>query len=508
MNQGELFGRSNGHGANPAVRGAIEGILATAATQRDALDQTLERFSQGVRAILGEEAWRSWGADLTTASVDAKVVRLAAPSRTHQERLMDRVGARKLKQIWKDADPMGRELHIEVASPRPDPAPASSSSTSSTPPAANARRAEAPGARPSAPPRPQGGPARDVLAARGSFDNLVVGDANRVAVSAARAIAAGVDEPFRLGLFHGSYGAGKTHTLSAIEQALIARDVKVIYYNADRYRAEYVKSLKSASALAFKDAVAEAEVLLVDDLHLLQGSKATQGELAAAISEVLSRGGRVVLAASAAAAEINGLEPRLAARLESAVNIKIGKPDQPLRRRILERMVDDMPAARRAGVPYEVLDFIASAVPETPRALEAALGAVITRTALIGAEVTLENAKVALNEMSGGSNKRITVEEIQKIVASYHGIKVPDLLSKRRSREIVRPRQEAMFLCKEFTTRSLPDIGRRFGNFDHTTVMHACRRIAELFSKEAAVRSDIETLRRMLRERRDKAPLH
>jgi chromosomal replication initiator protein len=335
-----------------------------------------------------------------------------------------------------------------------------------------------------------------------TFDSFVVGHANKVAHAAAKAIAEDREPPFRLAVIHGAYGSGKSHLLSAVAAAAHGREV--LYFNADRFRAEYVKSLKASAGLEFKDRVRAADILLIDDLHLLSGAKSTQTELYHAINDVLSEGGRVVVAADRPADDLTDLDPRLRSRLIGAVGCPIERPDLDLRRRILESMAAAHPFVKRGlEIPTEVLDFLASAITQLPRDLEGALGTVLTRTALIGLPVTRETAREALTDVLAGSNRRVTVEEIQKTVASYHGMQVSALLSKRRTRDIVRPRQEAMYLCKEFTTRSLPDIARRFGGMDHTTVMHACKRVKDLMKMDPSVRGDIDALRRLLTQQRD-----
>ncbi len=448
-------------------------------------DRVLDAFADELRKELGQQAWSAWGAGLRVAEADGVLVNVYAPSSLHCERLSEEVGPRKLKAMWQKVDPRNRALRLE-----PEPRAAAT--------------AEALGdglARPApANDAPDGVAKRSSLSR--TFDSFVVGHANKVAHAAARAIAADGEPPFRLAVVHGPYGCGKSHLLSSV--AADAHGREVLYFNADRFRAEYVKSLKASTGLEFKDRVRAADILLIDDLHLLGGSKSTQTELYHAINDVLSEGGRVLVAADRPVDDLTELDPRLRSRLSGAVGCPIERPDLDLRRRILEGMSANNPFVKRGlEIPTEVLDFLASAVTALPRDLEAALATVITRTALIGLPVTRETAREALSEMLAGTNRRVTVEDIQKAVASYHGMQLTALLSKRRTRDIVRPRQEAMYLCKEFTTRSLPDIARRFGGMDHTTVMHACKRVKDLMKMDPTVRSDIDALRRILTEQRE-----
>ncbi len=446
----------------------------------------VERFCDGLRHMMGDGAWRAWGAELHVGrATDAEVV-LWAPTPLHCERVLDRVGPRRFAQLWRDIDPQRRSVSLGV-NPQPP-------------------EKQAPGANDTGPavtPTEVVDLAPSVDRAR-TFATFVAGEANRTAATAAKALASEPRSPFRACVFHGENGAGKTHLLSAIEAEAgsQAQSSGVIFYAADRFRADYVAALKTKNGLEFKDRLSAADVLLIDDLHLLAGAKSTQAELANIIGTVIANGGRVAVAADRPLEQIDDLDARLKTRLGAAVSCELGKPDLTLRRRILERMVADNPDMRRhRDVPSEVIDFIASAVIGPPRQLEAALATVLLRTVMMDRPVTRLTAKEALADMLVGAARRVTVEDIQKCVAAYHGLKMADLLSKKRTREIVRPRQQAMFLCKEMTTRSLPDIARRFGNMDHTTVLYSCRRIQELCHDDAAVRSDVDALRRMLRQR-------
>jgi chromosomal replication initiator protein len=452
-----------------------------------------------LREVLGPQSWTAWGKDLKVGFADRKSVRLYAPSALHCERLWEGVGARKLRALWADCDHLGRTLELE-----PDPLLNENA----------VRRPRAQALRPAIPvaPQPQETIRQTALAAGAlapprTFETFVEGASNKVACAAARHIANDEDAPFRLLVLTGAYGAGKSHLLGAIAHSAAARSggESILAYNADGFRAEFVKSLNENKGVDFKERLSRARMLVVDDAHLLDTSKKTQQELANVTDAVLSAGGRVVFAADRPVEEIEGLDPRLAARLAGAVSCRVEQPDLDHRRRILQEMASLNPMVRRGvDIPETVLDYVASAIVAMPRDLEAALNTVISRTALVGLPVNLDTAREALADMLNGAQKRVTVEEIQKAVAGFHGMPVSVLLSKRRTRDIVRPRQEAMFLCKELTTRSLPDIGKRFGDMDHTTVMHACKRIAKLIDENASVRSDVEQLRRLIRSRRER----
>jgi chromosomal replication initiator protein len=463
-------------------------------------NEALSVFSAHLRDALGAKDWASWGKELRVGGADAKAVRIYAPSKVHCQRIWDSVGARKLRAMWADADGLGRTLELE-----PEPQANDRAIRRPTPQTQRAAQPAPAAASPSVGAGVNGGATPP--AGPRTFANFVEGACNKVACASARAIAMEEDAPFRLLLLTSAYGGGKSHLMDAIADAATARGGRdsLLACNADGFRAEFVKSISENKGVDFKERLSHVRMLIVDDLHLLDSSKKTQAELANVVEAVLAAGGRAVFASVKPIEEIEGLDPRLAARLAGAVTCRIEQPDLDHRRRILQEMASRNPMMRRGvEVPEAVLDYVASAIVAMPRDLEAALSTVLSRTAMVGLPINLETAREALAEMLNGAAKRVTVEEIQRTVANYHGMPVSILLSKRRTRDIVRPRQQAMFLCKEFTTRSLPDIGKRFGDMDHTTVMHACKRIAKLMDENAVVRSDVEALRRMLRQRRER----
>lgn len=441
--------------------------------------KVMGQFLSALRNVLGDSAWRAWASGISLGSVSESGVVLYAPNSTHCERMLVRIGPRRLNSLWRAVDPLGRSVEL-----MPDPNPRN------TTVAANDGGASD-GSGPS-------------VARLRTFANFVVGGANKSAATAARAMCGDEGVAIPLLYLYGEQGVGKTHLLTAIESATIEADAsrKVMYFNAERFRTEYVRSINDKTVLAFKEEVCQADILLLDDLHAISGSKATEGELFNIINQILANDGRVVVAADRLADDLAGVDERLVQRLSAAVACHVSKPDLPLRRRILERMVADNPAMRRnQSVPEEVVDFIACAVKDTPRALEAALATVLLQTVMMDRPVSLESAKTALQDMlAANTSRRVTVDEIQKTVAEYHGIKVSELLSRRRTHDIVRPRQQAMYLCKVLTSRSLPDIGRRFGNMDHTTVLHAYRRIDRMYADDPRVRADVDAIRRQLRQ--------
>lgn len=448
-------------------------------------------FQSRLASIMGDEAWRSWGDGLRIGAANARQVRLYAPTALHCSRLHGAIGERRLRATWEASDAAARRLVIA-----PDPRGSGAAFTAPSPAKRVKDRTASCGT--------AAGDQRSDAVAR-TFDNFVPGAANRVAHACARAVAGQDEPPFRLALIYGTFGAGKSHLLRAVEAEANSTAgggrARALYFSHDRFRADYVKALHTRAGLEFKERLRAADILIIDDVHLLGSAPKTQAELHSAVSEMLSEGGRVLLAADRPADELTELEDGLRARLAGGVSCVLERPDLDLRRDILSAIAADNTYVRQGlEIPAEVLDFIASAVVAMPRDLEAALNTLISRTAMIGVPITRETAREALASTLNAANRRVTVEDIQKAVAAYHGMRVSDLLSKRRTRDIVRPRQQAMFLAKEFTSRSLPDIARRFGGMDHTTVMHAVKRVKSLVRDDMTVRGDIEALRRILQQ--------
>ncbi len=432
-----------------------------------------ETFKGRLRDLIGDDATRTWGA-VALGPVDGREVTVIAQARPELE---ERVGAPRLRELWSASDPQKRRIILAAA----EDVPANAVQT---------REAGKPA------------PRRSLEPSRYAFETFMVGDANRYAFAAAQSIATVDDGSVRLAFIHGGYGHGKTHLLRAVERHVVASEgLTALYLGADAFRASYVDGARAGDTKAFKDRLEASDVLLVDDIHLLAGAVKTQDALYNAVSSALARNGRVLLAADRPASALSELDERLRERLVDAVTCKLDKPDLQLRRRILERMVADSEAAKDlGGVSGEVLDFIASAITTTPRALEGALSTVLLKAKANGQPLTRESAMAALADVLRGATRKVTVEDIQKAVSAYHGLKCNDLLSKSRSRDIVRPRQQAMFLARELTGRSFPDLARRFGGLDHTTVLHGCRRIAHLVSQDPGVREEVEELRRQLRQ--------
>ena len=342
------------------------------------------------------------------------------------------------------------------------------------------------------------------LQERFTFETFVAGPANEFAHAMARRVASWSDGHFNPVVFHGPYGFGKTHLLNAIawEAMRVAPRKKVIYLTAERFLSSFVRALMDRTGPAFKEELRAADLLLIDDVHFIAGKQSSQEELFHTLAALTQDGRRVVFTADRAPTAMVEMDARLRSHLQAGLVCAVEPADRTLRLGILERKLQllahqqgfDCAAARP-----EVLQFLADRFTDSVRELEGALNTLVARTGEGVGRVGLDEAQAILRPHLRGGEKRITIDEIQKATADHYAMKQVDLISERRNRAIARPRQAAMWLAKQLTTRSLPDIGRRFGGRDHTTVLHAVRRIEELKAGDAQLARDLEILTRKLR---------
>lgn len=328
------------------------------------------------------------------------------------------------------------------------------------------------------------------LDARFLFDRFVAGDANRMAVNAARALASG-DAAVATPLFLQSpTGHGKTHLAHAIGHALLDRrpDARVECLSSERFTVAFVAAVQAGTTLAFKDRLRSADLLILDDVQFMAGKGSTQSELLHTLDELIAAGRPVVVTGDRPPHLLSKIEPRILSRLGGGLVADIRPADRPLRRAILSAKLDG-----RASVPDEVLDLLADRVTGSVRELEGALNRLFAYAQLTDAAITTEFAGEVLAEMLTVARRRVTVDDIQERVAGHYRLSRAELLSTRRARSVARPRQIAMYLAKTMTTRSLPEIGRRFER-DHTTVLHAVRTVERLRTEDAEIDADVRRL--------------
>ena len=342
------------------------------------------------------------------------------------------------------------------------------------------------------------------LQERLNFDSFVEGQGNAFALAIAKQVASWADGHFNPVFFCGPYGYGKTHLLNAIawEAQRLRPDAKVVYLTAERFLSTFVRAMQDRSTAAFKESLRSADMLLLDDVQFVGGKTSTQEELLNTLTSLIEDGKRIVLSADRAPTALTDVEPRLRSHLAAGLTCPVEAADRNLKIAVAQSRLNAL--AKLGVVSGEArIDVLEHLVDRTPGSMRELEGAVNTLAAVAGARLsalTVDEAQSLLGvALRGGPERRITVDEIQKTVADHFNLKQADLLSERRTRAIARPRQIAMYLCKQHTTRSYPDIGRRFGGRDHTTVLHGVRKIEELMPKEEQIARDVEALTRKLR---------
>ena len=333
---------------------------------------------------------------------------------------------------------------------------------------------------------------RPPLDARFTFDGFVVDASNRVAFNAAQAMAEAGAPRFSPLFLHAGTGQGKTHLMHAVGHAFLAThpSARVLVMSAERFMFDFVGAMRAKDTFAFKARLRGCDLLLIDDLQFIAGKDATQEEFFHTLNEVMGAGKRVVITADRCPQALDGVEPRIISRLGGGLVADIRAPEPALRRAILDRKCSGLGVA----VPEDVRDLLAARIHANIRELEGALNRVAAYAQLTGEAIDLDFAVATLGETLRGAQRRVTIDEIQKRVGEHFDLKPLDLVSSRRARAVARPRQIAMYLAKRLTTRSLPEIGRKFGGRDHSTVIHAVKRIEELRDSDREVDAAVRML--------------
>jgi chromosomal replication initiator protein len=340
------------------------------------------------------------------------------------------------------------------------------------------------------------------LQERFTFDSFVAGPANEFAFAVARRVASWADGLFNPVVIHGPYGFGKTHMLNALarEAMAAAPDRKVMYLTAERFLSSFVRAVIDRQMASFKEELRSADLLIIDDVHFIGGKQSTQAELFHTLAALMEDGRRVVFSADRPPSALTEIDAHLRSHLSAGLVCGIEPADRMLRLRILERKMKGLCGQGfPGGLRADVLEFLADRFTDSVRELEGALNTLVVRAGASASALSLEDAQCLLRPHLRGGERRVTVDEIQKAASEHFGLKQADLISERRNRAIARPRQAAMWLAKQLTTRSLPDIGRRFGGRDHTTVLHAVRRIDALRAADPQLARDLEILLHKLR---------
>ncbi|MBN8806934.1 MAG: chromosomal replication initiator protein DnaA [Sphingomonas sp.] len=438
------------------------------------------RIRRNLRESAGARLFEQWLKPIELGhSDDATNVRLTLPSaftanwvRNHyQDRLV---------QEFRAALPAIRSVSIEVRSAN---APAILRVAAEEP-------AEAP--KPAAPAID-----RPALDPRLTFDRFVVDPSNRVAYNAAKALAEPGKPRFSPLFLHSATGLGKTHLMHAIGHAYLAAvpDARVILMSAERFMFEFVAAIRANDTHAFKARLRGADLLMIDDLHFISGKKPTQDEFFHTINELTAAGKRLVITADRSPQGLDDVEARIVSRLAMGLVADIKTPDGVLRRALIEHRLGELDDVR---VPGDVIDLLSAKITGSLREVEGALNRLVAYAQLTGEAIDLDFAQSTLGDVLRGGTRRITIDEIQRAVSTHYDLKPVDLVSARRAVVVARPRQIAMYLAKRLTTRSLPEIGRKFGGRDHSTVIHAVRRIEELRGQDHEIDGAVKALLRQL----------
>jgi len=336
---------------------------------------------------------------------------------------------------------------------------------------------------------------------RFTFDAFVVGKPNELAHAAARRVAEGGDVSFNPLFLYGGVGLGKTHLMHAIAWELSNRrpDINVLYLSAEQFMYRFVQALRERKMMDFKQLFRSVDILMVDDVQFIAGKGSTQEEFFHTFNALVDQNKQIIISGDRAPGEIKDLEDRIKSRLQSGLVVDLHPTDYELRLGILQSKVERQKQQYpELSIDNNVLEFLALRISTNVRVLEGALTRLFAFASLIGRHITLEVAQDCLADVLRASERKITVEEIQRKVSEHYNIRLSDMIGPKRLRTYARPRQIAMFLSKQLTSRSLPEIGRRFGGRDHTTVMHGVRRIEDLRAQDGQIAEDLEMLRRAL----------
>jgi chromosomal replication initiator protein len=456
-----------------------------------------------LRAEYGEATYKSWLSKLTLYSIGSGQVVLTVPTKFIREWILANYSG-KIKAFWMQVDANILALDILVrsanAAPLQTPVP-------STPPAASEEKNiytidsykdAAPAGNTDNIANNNDDNITASLDPRFTFDNFVVGGSNELAHAAARAVAESPKvQPECNPLFlYGGVGLGKTHLMHSIAWHIKKNNPgrKVIYLSAEKFMYQFVRALRNKDIMSFKEQFRSVDVLMIDDVQFICGKDSTQEEFFHTFNALIDNNRQLVISCDRSPSDLDGMEERIRSRLGWGLVADVHTTTYELRLGILQSKVEQMNVA----VPQRVIEFLASKITSNVRELEGALNKVIAHSSLIRREITLDSTQEILQDLLRSNERIVTVEEIQRKVAEYYNIRVSDMSSSRRLRSVARPRQVAMYLCKLLTPRSLAEIGRKFGGKDHTTVMHAVKKVEELARDDQEFNDDLRLLTRTL----------
>jgi chromosomal replication initiator protein len=473
----------------------------------NAIDSKWHRIQSRLRAELGEDVFTSWFGRVELDSYDGQTVQVSVPTKFLRNWLQSHYAERFLACCKAEFAQVDR-IDFRVRQPH-DAAMSERRLTESTVAKSNELRFTAVRTNESTPRDGstgwdgfEGSP----LESRFTFSSFVVGAANRLAHAAALQVTEAVaDQPLRYNplYLHAKVGLGKTHLLQAIAWEVKRRKpkAKLLYLTAERFMYSFAEALQARDAVAFKDKIRAIDILLIDDIEFLQG-RTFQQELCHTLNSLIDGGKQVVVAADCPPMQLESFDARMRSRLSGGLVAELGSLDYDLRYKILKRRAAEKADQERGfGITEPVIEFLAGQLSESGRELEGAVTRIHAAYQLTAQPVTVESAEQIIADLVRGKEpRRVKIDDILRVIMKHFGVNRGDLLSSRRNRSIVRPRQIGMYLAKSLTARSLPEIGRRFGGRDHTTVLHAIRKIESLLAEDATLREEMEVLKRLLKE--------
>ena len=464
------------------VTPAMDTRLKMTGTNADPIAAAWEAIRSGLRRDCGARTFDGWLRPIALGGFDADagVLRLELPSQFMADWVQTHF-AERLALAWRAALPAVRRIVVGVGASAPR----------------TAAEVEIPAPAASAPTARDKGLYAVALEPRYIFDNFVVGKANEVAFNAARTLASADKVAFNPLFIHGGTGRGKTHLLHAIghEFHRLNPRGRIVYMSAEKFTVEFLAALRANDTFKFKQQLRSADLLMIDDVQFIAGKESTQEEFFHTMNEIISGGRRFVISSDRAPQDLDGVEPRILSRLSWGLVADINAADLELRLNIIMKKLESLPDVM---VPDDVVNFLAKRISSNVRELEGALNRIAAYATMQNRAIDLDFVSEVLANILRANQRRISIDEIQTRVSEHYRIRKAEMTSARRAREVARPRQVAMYLSKQLTPRSLPEIGRRFGGRDHTTVIHAVRQIEKLRAQDPELDSDIRLLTRQL----------
>jgi len=445
------------------------------------LEAAWDSIRTGLRRDLGARTFDGWlkPAELGSFDPDSGSLDIVMPSQFMADWVRSHFGER-LTLAWKTVLPIVREVRLVAAADAPRPAPLLILEEA---PAPSERDPNAPNFDP-----------------RFRFETFIVGKANEVAATAARTLATSKTVGFNPLFIHGGTGRGKTHLLHAIGHTFLQqnRGARVVSMSAEKFMVEFIRALKENDTIGFKQRLRNADLLLIDDVQFIAGKDSTQEEFFHTMNEIITAGRRLVITSDRAPQDLDGIAPRILSRLSWGLVADINSADYELRFNIIVAKLEALPGVE---MQRPVIDFLARRVTSSIRELEGALNRIGAYAMMTGRQIDVAFVEEVLANVLRANQRRISIDEIQTQVAEHYRIRKAEMTSARRAREVARPRQVAMYLSKQLTPKSLPDIGRRFGGRDHTTVIHADRKIRGQMAERRATYNQVAELTNRIKTR-------